>query len=171
MDHVGEVRVAAYRAGRHLAPGDRYEPRLRSLGADGTGDVLVAIEPTEPWRERGGVSQEYSGVLGTVMLQTWPVTGEVVQGPFEAEIRALAVRPGAQGLGVGAALLKAVIERARERSIRHLVLLTQRDMVTAQGMYERAGFVRLPDRDRPEYQLLAYGLRLEPPSEAPSDPR
>ncbi len=165
MDQVGEIRVAAYLAGRHLSLGDRYEPRLRSLGADGTGDVLVAVEPTGAPQEHGGASAEYEDVLGTVMLQTWPVTGEVVQGPFEAEIRALAVRPGAQGAGVGAALLKAVTERARERSIRHLVLLTQTDMVTAQGMYERAGFVRLPDRDRPEYELLAYGLRLDQPGD------
>ena len=47
--------------------------------------------------------------------------------------------------------------------MRHLVLLTQPDMVTAQRMYAKAGFARLADRDwspEPGNLLLAYGLPL-----------
>ncbi|HET9897764.1 MAG TPA: GNAT family N-acetyltransferase [Streptosporangiaceae bacterium] len=149
MTKVGDIRVAAYLAGNHLDPSSGYETRLRTLGADGIGDVLLAVEA--------------GAILGTIMLQPWPAAGEVVTGPGEAEIRALAVAPSAQRGGVGSALLMAIIERARFREVRHLVLLTQPDMTAARSIYKRAGFVRLPERDfspRPESPLLAYGMRL-----------
>jgi ribosomal protein S18 acetylase RimI-like enzyme len=150
MPAVGELRVAAYRAGRHLAENSGYEPMLRGLGADGKGEVLVAFSPS------GEIS-------GTVMLQRWPDAGQLVTGPGEAEIRALAVAPASQGAGLGSVLLEAVISRARERGVRHLLLFTQPDMRTAQHLYEREGFVRRPERDwvqSPEFRLLAYGLVL-----------
>jgi ribosomal protein S18 acetylase RimI-like enzyme len=153
MTEVARVRVTAYQAGQHLSPNSRYEQRLRELGADGIGDVLVAVDA-------GGE------IAGTVMLQRWPHAGQVVTGPDVAEIRALAVLPRAQGEGLGKALLEAVIERARVRLVRHLVLLTQRDMVAAQHLYAKAGFSRLADRDwspEPGNLLLAYGLLLAPP--------
>jgi ribosomal protein S18 acetylase RimI-like enzyme len=202
MAAVGELRVAAYRAGHHLSDNSTYAPVLRDLGADGHGEILVAVstadndaagpagrtgpvEPTEPTEPTGPAKPtgpagpaDQAGpaepakpadtpaadtVVGTVMLQLWPDTGDIVRGPGEAEIRALAVAPGAQGAGVGTALLKALIERARRRGVGHLVLYTQPDMRAAQHMYEREGFRRLAERDRaprPGYQLLAYGLVL-----------
>jgi ribosomal protein S18 acetylase RimI-like enzyme len=87
----------------------------------------------------------------------------VVQGPGEGEIRALAVRPAAQGAGVGRALLAAVIDRALRERLRHLLLYTQPDMKAAQHLYEEAGFIRLPERDwspEPTDPLLAYGMLL-----------
>ncbi len=154
MAEVGDLRVTAYLAGNHLRPNSQYEPRLRSLGADGTGDVLVAVDAGPP-----AVT-----ILGTVMLQPWPHAGQVVTGPGEAEIRALAVAPAAQRGGVGVALLDAIIERAKAHEVRHLVLLTQPEMLAAQRMYERAGFTRLPERDfspAPGAPLLAYGIHLD----------
>jgi ribosomal protein S18 acetylase RimI-like enzyme len=159
MAAVGELRVAAYRAGHHLSDNSTYAPVLRDLGADGHGEILVAVSTADT--DAAGPAADT--VVGTVMLQLWPDTGDIVRGPGEAEIRALAVAPGAQGAGVGTALLKALIERARRRGVGHLVLYTQPDMRAAQHMYERAGFRRLAERDRaprPGYQLLAYGLVL-----------
>ncbi len=151
MAEIGELRLAAYRADGFLAPDSGYAPRLRELGADGLGAVLVAVDPD------GGPP------LGTVMLQFWPDAGHVVQGPGEGEIRALAVRPAAQGAGVGRALLAAVIDRAVGEGLRHLLLCTQPDMEAAQHLYEEAGFIRLPERDwspEPADPLLAYGMLL-----------
>jgi ribosomal protein S18 acetylase RimI-like enzyme len=151
LAEVGELRLAAYSADGFLSPDSTYAPRLRELGADGSGLVLVAVEG------RAG------RLLGTVMLQRWPYAGHVVAGPDEAEIRALAVRPAAQRGGVGRALLAAVIDRAVREGVRHLVLLTQPDMKTAHRLYKEAGFVRLPDRDwspEPGTILLAYGKHL-----------
>jgi ribosomal protein S18 acetylase RimI-like enzyme len=152
LAEIGEIRVTAYRADGFLSPDSRYAPRLRELGSDGAGPVLVAAED--------------AGILGTVMLQTWPNGGELLRGPAEAEIRALAVRPEARGRGVGRALVTAVIERASSLGVTHLLLLTQPEMKIAHRIYEEAGFARLPDRDispEPGVDLLAYGLDLDVP--------
>jgi ribosomal protein S18 acetylase RimI-like enzyme len=152
LAEVGELRVTAYVADGFLSPESGYAPRLRALGADGNGTVLVAVPRADDRR-----------ILGTVMLQPWPHAGQVVTGPGEAEIRALAVAPEDQGRGTGGALLRAVIERAAGSGVRHLVLMTQQEMRTAHHLYEREGFRRLPERDWypvPGVALLAYGLEL-----------
>ena len=149
LAEVGEIRVAAYVADGFMSPDSGYAPTLRALGGDG--EILVAVD------EGGG------RMLGTVTLQFWPHGGEIGVGRDEAEIRALAVVPGEQGRGTGTALLKAVIQRAQRAGVRRLLLLTQQEMETAQRMYQRAGFLRLPDRDWSPVEgvnLLAYGLPL-----------
>jgi ribosomal protein S18 acetylase RimI-like enzyme len=150
LAEIGEIRVAAYRADGYLAAESHYEPTLRALGADGTGEVLVAERPD-------------GKLVGTVMLQRWPQAGEVVAGPDEAEVRALAVLPAARGDGLGRALLAAVLDRAVHAGVRHLVLSTQTAMKTAHHLYESSGFQRIPDRDWspvPGVKLLVYGLVL-----------
>lgn len=171
FDELGDVRVTAYRADGFMSPQSGYAPILRALGADGLDPVLVAVA-SDPGDGRD-VAQLSSGpgrgqILGTVMLQGWPRGGEILAGPDEAEIRALAVMPAARGTGLGRALLAAVIARAVQEGVRHLVLLTQPEMKTAQRLYDEAGFTRLPERDwepEPGVRLLAYGLVLdgEPP--------
>jgi ribosomal protein S18 acetylase RimI-like enzyme len=173
MAEVGEVRVAAYVAGGHLASESGYVPRLRELGTDGLGYVLVAVDRETKARQghdlaagpaERALSTSLAGVItGTIMLRAWPDAGELVSGPGEAEIRALAVRPEAQGSGVGRMLLRKLIERAAEIGVRQLLLSTQPDMRAAHRLYEEAGFTRLPDRDwspEPGVNLLVYGLRL-----------
>jgi ribosomal protein S18 acetylase RimI-like enzyme len=152
LAEVGDIRVAAYLADGFLTPDSGYAPALRALGRDGDGTVLVAVDEHDDGR-----------ILGTVMLQSWPHAGQVVTDGDEAEIRALAVIPEARGRGTGSALLQAVIERAAQRGVRHLVLLTLPEMLAAQRLYQRVGFRRLPDRDWspvPGATLLAYGLAL-----------
>ena len=184
FDELGDIRVGAYLADGFLSPHSTYAPRLRALGADGLDHVLVAVQPdagqpdagqpgtrpTDPGTTGGcGPAAANGGrhgrIVGTVMLQGWPQGGEILAGPEEAEIRALAVSPEARGSGVGRALLAAVIERAARDGIRHLVLLTQAEMKAAHHLYEEAGFSRLPERDwspEPGLTLLAYGLTLRP---------
>jgi ribosomal protein S18 acetylase RimI-like enzyme len=146
---IGDLRVAAYRADGFLSGESSYAETLRMLGTDGTGEILAAVD--------GG------RILGTVMLQPWPHAGQVVCGPGEAEIRALAVAEDARGRGIGRALLAAVTQRATLRDVRHLLLATLPDMRAAQHLYAEAGFCRLPDRD---FQpgagpvLMAFGLHL-----------
>jgi ribosomal protein S18 acetylase RimI-like enzyme len=145
---LGDLRVAAYRADGFLPADSGYAATLHSLGADGQGEVLAAVDDGQ--------------IVGTIMLQAWP-SGEIVQGPDEAEVRALAVAPVARGRGIGAALVSAVIERAAGRGIRRLVLLTLPEMRAAHRLYTEAGFTRLPERDwspRPGAILFAYGLML-----------
>jgi ribosomal protein S18 acetylase RimI-like enzyme len=146
---IGDLRVDAYAAQGFLSDGSHYTETLRGLGRDSDGEVLVAVDGEQ--------------ILGTVMLQRWPDAGHVVRGPGEAEVRALAVAPGAQGRGVGRALLQAATDRASGQGVRHLVLCTQPEMFAAQHPYQAAGFRRIPDRDWcpvPGFTLLAFGLDL-----------
>jgi ribosomal protein S18 acetylase RimI-like enzyme len=151
---IGELRVTAYQADGFLSDAANYGETLRTLGTDGTGQILTAVA--------GG------RLLGTVMLQLPPHAGQVVRGPDEAEVRALAVAPEARGRGVGRALLQATTERAARSGVRHLVLSTQSGMDVARHLYTAVGFGRLPDRDWspvPGFTLLAYGLLLAPGGE------
>lgn len=168
---VGELRISAYVTGGFLSPDSGYAPRLRALGTHSEGSVLVAVAADGQPVSAGfagptGTSGPAAGaapIVGTIMLVSWPDTGEVVTGPGEAEIRALAVAPGTQGQGIGRALLGAVLERAARQGVRTLVLSTQPEMRAAHHLYEQAGFTRLPDRDwSPEagVKLLVYGLTL-----------
>jgi ribosomal protein S18 acetylase RimI-like enzyme len=145
---VGDLRAAAYAAGGFLSTA--YAPQLRALGSRGDGIVLVAGDP-------GGA------LTGTIMVVLPPTAGEIIESPDEAEIRALAVAPGIQRGGVGAALVTAALRQAAAAGARRVVLSTLPEMHAAHRLYERAGFRRLPGRDwhpRPEVTLLAYSLDL-----------
>jgi ribosomal protein S18 acetylase RimI-like enzyme len=167
---IGDLRVTAYVADGFLAPTSGYAPRLRALGTQGDGSVLVAVTQDAPAGPPGAGRQTAAGqIVGTIMLQLPPHAGEIVTGPDEAEIRALAVAPGTQGQGIGRALLEEALRRAAGRGVRHLLLSTKPEMHAAHRLYERAGFRRLPERDwypDPETELLVYGLLLAVPPRA-----
>lgn len=82
-----------------------------------------------------------------------------------AGIRLLGVDPQARGGGIGRALTEETIARARDRGATHLALHTTERMTVAREMYERMGFVRIPDYDfKPipgsEFTVMAYLLEL-----------
>ncbi|MFC6082952.1 GNAT family N-acetyltransferase [Sphaerisporangium aureirubrum] len=149
MTAVGELRVAAYEAEGLLTAHPAYAGMLRALGTNGHGEVLVAVEDDQ--------------ILGTAMMDPYHPGSELATGPKEAEMRALAVDPNAQGRGVGATLIRAVLDRAAARGATSLLLSTQPAMKTAQRLYLAQGFTRLPNRDWapiPGFTLLAFGRTL-----------
>ena len=151
MKAVGALRIEAYQALGLLNAS--YAPTLRSLGTDGHGTVLVAAE--------GDAAGE---LLGTVMLEPWHADSEVASSPGEAEVRAFAVAPRAQGRGVGRALMREAISRAADDGARRLLLSTQPAMTAAQALYGSLGFARLPELDWSPIAgltLLAFGLPLD----------
>jgi ribosomal protein S18 acetylase RimI-like enzyme len=79
--------------------------------------------------------------------------------PGEVELRLVAVDPAAQGRGIGEALVRDCMARARALG-RPMVLHTTQDMTTAQRIYERLGFRRVPERDEndvvPGFEFRAY---------------
>lgn len=150
-DVAGEVVVAAYRAvpGSHMSGG--YEDELRAVGRRASeADVLVAVEDGR--------------ILGCVTFVRDASSPWAEQlGAGESAIRMMAVVPAARGRGVGAALLSACVERARAAGSAALFLHSTPLMTVAHRLYERAGFVRAPERDwspRPEVPLLAFRLDL-----------
>jgi ribosomal protein S18 acetylase RimI-like enzyme len=80
-----------------------------------------------------------------------------------AGVRLLAVRPACRGRGIGRALMDECVRRGRRRGIRTIGLHTTLMMEVARGMYERMGFVRVPEYDfnpRPDVVVMAYRLDL-----------
>ena len=66
-----------------------------------------------------------------------------------------------RGHGVGGALMRECVRRARESGAPGITLHTTDMMQTAMRLYERMGFVREPELDlRPLPDVLAKGYRL-----------
>ncbi|KFF99963.1 acetyltransferase [Streptomyces scabiei] len=153
---LGEITAQAYLGDGLLDFGesDVYLGELRDVAKRAAeADVLVALADG---RVLGGVTFVPAG---------GPMADIAAAG--EAEIRMLAVAPEARGRGVGEALVRACVERARtvEGCVR-VVLSTQRTMRAAHRIYERLGFTRTPERDwNPlpdvfDISLLTYELTL-----------
>ncbi|HSK90361.1 MAG TPA: GNAT family N-acetyltransferase [Euzebyales bacterium] len=150
IERLGELTVAAYRT-LDIDIGD-YRAMLADV-ADRVAhaEVLVAVDGD---RLLGGVT--YVGRAGTAYAEFTDADA--------AGIRMLAVDPGARGRGIGAALVRACVTRARASGRGRIVLHTTPAMTSAQGMYRRLGFVRAPARDwdpQPGILLLGYELVLD----------
>lgn len=74
------------------------------------------------------------------------------------EVSKMGVRPAAQGYGIGAKLLKIVIERYHARGGRKLYLETHSKLQSAIRLYKRYGFVEVPIRDDTPYERADYGM-------------
>ena len=75
----------------------------------------------------------------------------------------LAVDPAHQGRGIGHALTEWCLARARADGRERMVLHTGEWMPAAVRLYERLGFVRVPELDfspAPGIKLIAYSLGL-----------
>ena len=144
---VGDLCVAAY-APFLVGARDHYVTALRDVaGRAAEADVLVAADAD------GGA------ILGTVTyVPDGGPMGEIA-GPTEAEFRMLAVDPAAQGRGVGATLLRRVLDEGRREGKDGVVCASLAEMVAAHRIYRRMGFWRAPDRDWspvPGVDLIAF---------------
>lgn len=147
---AGRLIVAAYEGlpGAHLSGG--YAELLQDIARRATeADVLVATDPA---------------VIGCVTFVPDAASPWAEGlGPDESGIRMLAVDPAAQGRGAGRALVAACVDRARGLGRTGIFLSSTPWMQAAHRLYERAGFVRVPERDWlpvPDVPLLAFHLDL-----------
>jgi ribosomal protein S18 acetylase RimI-like enzyme len=154
LDEVGELTARAYLEDGLLTFGedDPYLERLRAAQhrARHT-ELLVAVDSAS------------DAVLGAVAFVGDGGEFAEISGPGEGEFRMLAVRPEGRGRGAGEALVRACVERARERDLRRLVMCSTEEMAGAHRLYGRLGFVRIPERDWEPYPglwLLAFALEL-----------
>ncbi len=106
------------------------------------------------------VAESRGGLLGAV--QFFPDATQSAQGHWpagSAAIRILAVRPEARGHGLGAALTRECLSRARLLKVPTVFLYTAEFMQAARYLYEKLGFRRAPEFDRPPGPI-AYRLDL-----------
>lgn len=152
-EFAGELVVQAYRTLGDV--GDEfYERELGDVeGRVETGEVLVA--------DLGGE------VVGCVTFAAGQTALSEVNDPDAATVRMLGVAPVARGRGIGDALMRCCIDKARASGLRRVRLDTRTSMVSAQRLYARLGFDRDPDNDwspAPGIALLAYVLNLNEPN-------
>lgn len=165
LDAVADLTEAAYTADYRLSAG--YRASLRDVAERASADEVWVAE-----------DRATGALLGTVWTPREGSTlTDVVRGN-ELDFRLLAVSHTARGRGIGEALVHHVVALGRLRGVDRVVLTTTHDMVPAKRLYERLGFVRLPEREssvevEPGFVLdiLAYGLDLGdvPQSRLPGD--
>ncbi|SCG53580.1 GNAT family N-acetyltransferase [Micromonospora coxensis] len=154
---IARLTVAAYEADGQLKDESGYAEVLADVSnRAAAGEVLVAVD---------GAS---GAVLGSVTFVLPGTPYAELSGPGEAEFRMLAVDPAAQGLGTGATLVRACVDRATALGCSAVVICVRDGLaVAAHRLYQRLGFVRTPEKDWspvPGVQLL--GLRLELPAQS-----
>jgi ribosomal protein S18 acetylase RimI-like enzyme len=112
------------------------------------------------------VAEQAGMLVGSVLLYAPAVDaygGATPRAPHP-EVRLLAVAPELRGQGVGDALMRECVRRARQIGARELGLHTSHSMQAAKRMYARMGFVRAPELDfqPPGAELVeAFRLRLD----------
>jgi ribosomal protein S18 acetylase RimI-like enzyme len=154
LDSVALLLRDAYLEYARSLPPDIWEGYLQDImnvrGRLGAAELIVA--------ELDG---EMAGAV-TLYLKPSPPTREGWPRDW-AGVRLLAVRPSWRRRGIGRALMDECVRRCRERGIRTLGLHTTVMMEVARGMYERMGFVRVPEHDfhpAPDITVIAYRLQL-----------
>lgn len=151
LERAGELTAAAYLADGFVEPDGSYRAVLADARSRARkAELLVAVDD----RDR---------LLGTVTVSEPGTPYANVALPGELEFRMLGVDPSARGRGIGELLARAVIDRARRRGYRRVVLSSTEAMHAAHRLYRRLGFSRLPERDwslAPGLQLLTFGLEL-----------
>jgi ribosomal protein S18 acetylase RimI-like enzyme len=160
-DELDEVRALTRVAYAEFA--EVMEPAAWVGLAGAVHEALRERRPGVHW-----IVAELEGrLVGSVMLYPPAVRayGGLTDEPLAApELRLLSVRPEARGTGIGEALVRECVRRAREMGAAELGLHTSRSMEAAIRMYERLGFERAPERDfQPPGAELVTGYRLPIP--------
>jgi ribosomal protein S18 acetylase RimI-like enzyme len=153
LDAIAELTLRAY--GEYAS---RMTPAAWSALEGALANALATREPAERI-----VAVRDGELLGSVML--YPVSARAYDGAVpEAtwpEVRLLAVSPAARGQGVGEALMKECVRRADAAGADQVGLHTSESMHSAIRMYEKMGFVRVPEHDfQPEGAELVTAYRL-----------
>jgi ribosomal protein S18 acetylase RimI-like enzyme len=147
---IGDLTAAIYVAAGYISPDSGYMARLRDAASRAReAELVVAVQNGEP--------------TGTVTYCPHGSSWAQLTTAGEAEFRMLAVVPAARGLGLGEALVRHCITRAREDGCVTLRLSTEPVMHAAHRIYRRLGFLRTPERDwqpQPGVDLLTYALAL-----------
>ncbi|MBB3112718.1 DNA-binding MarR family transcriptional regulator/GNAT superfamily N-acetyltransferase [Paenibacillus phyllosphaerae] len=106
-------------------------------------DVLLTYSPD---RDRFWLAEADGQIVGSIAI--------IGQSEGKAQLRWFMLHPDYRGLGLGKKLLHEAISYCRARNIRQLFLETTQDQKTAIGMYAKAGFQKVAEREN-----QAWGIR------------
>lgn len=153
-DAIREVTLSAYW---------EYAPQMPVHWEGYRKSILATLADVKPAEQI--VAERAGTAVGSILLYpagTRFASADRPSDPFLwPEMRLLAVAPAARGQGVGAALVRECIRRARRSGAEALTLHTSDVMQTAMRLYERIGFVRDLALDiHPAPDLLIKGYRL-----------
>ena len=149
-----EVTLAAYEEYAKIMPPPFWEGYKNN--------IMEAIDEVGSAQH---VVAEYAGkIVGSVLLYPPAASAYGASadgGASVPEMRLLAVDPVLRGHGIGNALTRECVQRARQLGAPALGLHTTDMMQTAMQMYERMGFVRVPELDfHPTENTVIKGYRL-----------
>lgn len=150
FERVGEVTAMAYLNDGFTRAESSYLAVLRNA-ADRAAEAVLLVARLD------------GAVVGTVTYCPVESPYAELAAADEAELRMLAVSAEARGRGIGAALVRACVDRAAAAGLRTLRLSTQADMRAAHRVYEKLGFGRTPERDWspvPGVDLITYALPI-----------
>lgn len=131
---VGRVTVDTYVGEGYINPQSDYVAELADTETRAaTAEILVAVHE--------------GSVVGSVTVARPGTAFADIARPGELEFRMLAVAKQTRGLGIGSKLVDRIFEIARAEGFEAVVLTTMPAMVDARRMYDRIGFVHMPERD------------------------
>lgn len=140
LEWVREQRIQAYEEHARSIPEGHWLALKGAISSDADKNFGVELLVAELNGEAAGSvalfpakSDAYKGFINDLM--DYP------------EIRMLAVSPESRHKGVGEALIQECIRRAKVKGSPHIGLHTADFMKSAQRLYERMGFVRMPRFD------------------------
>ena len=147
-----------------LAAYQQYAALMPALWDGYRQNILATLAAAQP--DAQIVAKEGDRIVGSVLLLP---AGSVIARPGGEsitlawpEVRLLAVEPASRGQGVGAALMRTCLRRARHAGATALTLHTTEIMQAAMRLYERIGFVRAPELDfEPAPSVIIKGYRLD----------
>ncbi len=153
LDQVASLMGYAYREYQAHFPPDTWERYAANIM-----DVRSRLKVSELI-----VAEQSGSVAGAVTLYPNVVNAEQEWPTGWAGVRLLAVHPNARGQGIGRVLMDECLRRSRRRRSAAVGLHTSDIMRVARGLYERMGFVRVPEfdfRTGSNWNVMAYRLDL-----------
>ncbi len=153
LDKAAQLLKKAFQQYRNFMPADVWKYYLEDI-----------MDVRGRWKEAQLIVAEVNGQLaGTVTLYLKSNDSEGGWPEGWSGIRLLGVDPKYRGQGIGHALMDECVKRCKEKGIKTIGLRTTEMMDIAKRIYERMGFIRIPEFDyhpRPEVTILAYKLAL-----------
>jgi [ribosomal protein S18]-alanine N-acetyltransferase len=126
---------------------DRWPPKIRPMTEDDL-DAVWEIEKraySYPWSRGIFVDCLFVPYVCEILEEGGRIIGYAIMAPAgdEAHLLNLCLDEGARGRGLGAHLLKHVMQRAASEGVRVLYLEVRPSNALALKLYRRAGFARI----------------------------